>query len=371
MKAVPPARISRRGFLKNSITGAAVFGVAPHLLLTKSAAGVREGSCPHPNVDGLRVVGVHDPGMTTEVVPVCPWTHQEGLVVARAVGENMDRMAMALTGEKQVRDAWKAILLKPPGKAWSGVVVAIKTNNIALQHTRSAVMAKMCRVLVEEMNVGAHQIRIYDGKHGADLTEKTPFSGLPEGCRIVGQWGGIESPVPIPAPWRGGNHKADCLTNLASGDVDILINIALCKGHRDKFGGFTMSMKNHLGTFNPKWAHVLGATDYLLAINKTPQVLGDLSKKSGEVLFPRQQLCIIDALWASEQGPGCDTSCQPNRLYMGTFAPVLDYQVATQFRKGTMGWEINEEVTGRFLSEFGFQRGDLPNGGKIIDASAA
>ena len=322
MKAVLPVHISRRGFLKNSIAGAAVFGVAPHLFLPKSAAGVREGSCPHPNIDGLRVVGVHDPGMTSEVVPVCPWTHQEGLVVARAVDENMDRMALALTGEKQVRDAWKAILLKPPGKAWSDVVVAIKTNNIARQHTRSAVMAKVCRVLVEEMDLKANQIRIYDGKHGADLTEKTPFSGLPEGSRIVGQWGGIETPVPIPAPWRGGNKKADCLTNLATGEVDILINIALCKGHGDKFGGFTMSMKNHLGSFNPNWAHVFGATDYLFSINKTPQILGDLSTSSGEVLFPRQQLCIIDALWASEQGPSCDTSCQPNRLYMGTFAPV-------------------------------------------------
>ncbi len=31
-------------------------------------------------------------------------------------------------------------------------------------------MAKMCRVLVEELNLKANQIRIYDGKHGADLT---------------------------------------------------------------------------------------------------------------------------------------------------------------------------------------------------------
>ena len=95
MKAVLPARISRRGFLKNSITGAAVFGVAPYLFLPKSAAGVREGSCHHPNIDGLRVVGVHDPGMTSEIVPVCPWTHQEGLVVARAVEENMNRMVLS------------------------------------------------------------------------------------------------------------------------------------------------------------------------------------------------------------------------------------------------------------------------------------
>ncbi len=370
MKTFPPGRVSRRSFLKTSIAGAAVFGVAPHLFLPKSAAGLREGTGSHPNVDGLRVAGVHDPGMTREVVPVCPWTHQEKLVVGRAVEENMDRMAMALTGENRIRDAWKAILLKPPGKAWSDVVVAIKTNNIARQHTRSAVMAKVCRVLVEELNVRPGRVCIYDGKHGADLAEKTPFAGLPEGCRIVGQWGGLNTPVPIPSPWRGGGKKADCLTNLASGEVDILINIALCKGHRDTFGGFSMSMKNHLGSFQPRWAHVFGASDYLLAINGTPQILGEMDARTGSVLFPRQQLCIIDALWASEGGPSCDTSCQPNRLYMGTFAPVLDYQVATQFRKGTMGWAIDEEMTGRFLSDFGVDKADLPQNGRIIDARA-
>lgn len=370
MKTVLPAHISRRGFLRRSITGAAVFGVAPHLFLPKSSAGVREGSCPHPNVDGLRVVGLHDPGMTREVVPVCPWSRQEELVVPRAVEENLDRMAMALTGEKKIRDAWRAILLKPPGRNWSNVVVAVKTNNIALQHTRSAVMAKVCRVLVEELGVKANHVLIYDGKHGADLAEKTPFAGLPEGCRIVGRWGGIETPVPVPAPWKGGNREADCLSNLAKGEIDILVNIALCKGHGDKFGGFTMSMKNHFGTFAPKWGHLFGGTDYLLAINRTPQLLGDMDGRSGKVLFPRQQLCIIDALWASEKGPSCESSCQPNRLFMGTFAPVLDYLVATRFRKGIMGWDLNEEVTARFLADFGFSRGDLPNGGEILDALA-
>jgi len=315
-------------------------------------------------------VGVHDPKMTLEVVPVCPWDHQERLVVARAVDENMDRMALALTGGKRVKDAWQAIFLKPPTKSWNEVVVAIKTNNIAIQHTRSAVMAKICRVLVEELNVKASHVFIYDGKHGADLAEKSPFAGLPEGCRIAGQWGGIHTAVPIPAPWRGGRRKAQCLKNLAKGEVDILINIALCKGHSDRFGGFTMAMKNHLGTFDPKWAHLPGATDYLVSINKSPQVLGDMDAKSGKVLLPRQQLCLIDALWASERGPGGDTSCQPNRLYMGTFAPVLDYQVATRFRRDTMGWTIDEGVTTRFLSEFGIAESDLPQGGRIIDATA-
>jgi hypothetical protein len=176
--------------------------------------------------------------------------------------------------------------------------------------------------------------------------------------------------VPIPSPWKQGGQRADCVKHLATGKIDILINIALCKGHADKFGGFTMTMKNHFGTFDPKWGHRFHATDYLLAINKTPQILGEISATSGEVHFPRQQLCIVDALWASEKGPSCDTSCQPNRLYMGTFAPVLDYQVATQFRKATMGWAIDEPVTDRFLPEFGFTKSDLPKGGKIINARA-
>ena len=364
-------RMSRRGFLKQSVAGAAVLGVAPHLMLPKSAVGALQGRCPHPNVSGLRVVAIHDPEMTREIVPVCPWNHQEKLVVARAVEENIDKMALALTGEKRMRDAWNAIFLKPPGKEWSDVIVAIKTNNIARQHTRSPVIAKICRVLVEQMGIGGNHIFIYDGKHGDDLTDKTPFAGLPDGCRMAGTWGGINTPVRIPSPWKGGDDEADCLKHLATGKVDILVNIALCKGHADKFGGFTMAMKNHFGTFDPKYGHRFHATDYLLAINRTPQILGEISATSGEILFPRQQLCMVDALWASEEGPGCDTSCQPNRLYMGTFAPVLDYQIATKFRKDTMGWDIDESVTERFLTEFGFSRGDLPNGGKIIDAAAA
>ena len=87
--------------------------------------------------------GSNDPEMTKEIIPVCPWNHQEKLVVARAVEENIDKMALALTSEKRVQDAWNTIFLKPPGKSWSDVIVAIKTNNIARQHTRSAVMAKM------------------------------------------------------------------------------------------------------------------------------------------------------------------------------------------------------------------------------------
>jgi hypothetical protein len=106
-----------------------------------------------------------------------------------------------------------------------------------------------------------------------------------------------------------------------------------------------------------------------MAINQTPEILGPMDKKSGKVLFPRQQLSIIDAIWASECGPTCGSSHQPNFLAMGVMAPVLDYQVATKFRAEKMGWEINQKVTRRMLTDFGYSEGDLPEGGKLIEVA--
>ena len=151
------------------------------------------------------------------------------------------------------------------------------------------------------------------------------------------------------------------------GSVDVLVNIALCKGHSMRFGGFTMAMKNHFGTFSPRPGHQEGSEDYLIAINKTPEILGTMHKRTGKVLYPRQQLCLVDALWASRGGPGGNPSHQPNFLAMGVLAPVVDYQLATKFRSERMGWELNREMTRRMLTEFGYTEADLPGGGKLIE----
>jgi hypothetical protein len=147
--------------------------------------------------------------------------------------------------------------------------------------------------------------------------------------------------------------------HLVDGSVDILINIAMCKGHSQRFGGFTMTMKNHLGTFSPGPAHSNGGQDYLIAINQTPEILGAMDKKTGKVLYPRQQLCLIDALWASKRGPGGKPTHQPNFLAIGVTSPVVDYQVATKFRGEEMGWEPNMKATHRMLEDFGYDDGDL------------
>ena len=375
-----PSAMNRRDFVKTAAAGAAAFGVAPMMFVPRfRAPGLLNpgegGMVFHPNLDPLRVVGVHDPKMTRETKPISPWKVQDELVVPELVSDHIDRMALALTGEKRIRDAWKAIFIKPEKKAWPGVTVAIKTNNIARQHTRSAVLAKMCRVLTDELGVKGGNIFVYDACHGKDMLRKTPFKDLPEGVNVSSLWGGYNLEVPVAPQWTGGEGKTNCLDHLVKGEVDILVNIALCKGHYAPYGGFTMSMKNHLGTFNPKPAHPrppVGreqGTEYLLAINKSPVILGKADDRK-RIDHPVQQLVLVDALWASEDGPMCDSSVQPNHLFMGAFAPVVDHVLAHSFRKEILGFKINEPLTDRFLVEFGIERKDLPNEGRFQDLLA-
>ena len=355
--------MSRRDFLKATAASAAALGLAG-VFVPRRAQAYEPGQTIHPHISPLRVVGIHDPEMTTDQRLRVGWSDQEAVVNAEAVASNMDRVACALAEEKQAAAAWRKIFLKPAGKAWSDAVVAIKTNHIAQQHTRSPVMAKLCHALTDVLGVTPSNVHIYDACNGASLEKDTPFKGLPEGVRIENQWGGSSTPTPVPAPWSGGTAK--CLGPLARGEVDILINVALCKAHGAGFGNFTLTVKNHLGTFETGPAHQAGALDYLLAINKSRAVLGETDAK-GNVAFPRQQLCIVDCLWASKGGPGGNPDVQPNRLFMGVFGPVVDYQLATRFRRDTMGWPINERATERFLTEFGFSPKDLP--AQIADAA--
>jgi hypothetical protein len=363
-------RVSRRRFLKAAVVGATALTALPTVHVRRSSAAWERGSPVHPNVKDLRVVGLTDPKMTREVEKSAGWARQEELVLSEAVWENMDRLACALAETRAPSEAWRAIFVKPPGKSWSDVVVAIKTNQIALnrQHTRSAVLAKLCHSLVHLIGVKASNIHIYDAIHGEGMERETPFAGLPQGCRLEGTWGGVSALTQVPEPWEGGRRRSSCLKHLVDGAVDILVNVSMCKGHSPRFGGFTMSMKNHFGTFSPRPGHQQGSEDYLLAINKTKEILGPMDARTGKVLYPRQQLCVLDALWASKGGPVTMPSHQPNFLAMGVFSPVFDYVLATRFRGEKMGWAPEMDMTRRMLTEFGYEESDLPNGGRIIEA---
>ena len=362
-------KISRRRFIKNTIAAGAGLSVFPMAIPSYSSQSVKALTriVVHPDVDNLRVVGLADDSMTRDHSPVSSWKKQEQLVVKDTIWENIDKLACGLTETGDPLKAWQTIFIKPPKKSWSDTIVAIKTNNISKQHTRSPVIGKICYTFTDILGVKPENIHIYDACHGKNISRNTPFSGLPDGCRIENKWGGSNTYTSVPEPWKGGKEKTKCLKHLVDGSVDILVNISMCKGHSDKFGGYTMTMKNHFGTFSPRPGHFSGSQDYLMAINKTPEVLGEMDKKTGNILFPRQQLCLVDALWASEDGPGGNPSAQPNFLAMGVLSPVLDYQVATKFRKGKMDWDINLDAAQRMLAEFGYSEDDLPDGGAIIE----
>ena len=362
------SKLSRRRFLRNSIAagaGLSVFPMAAPLLGSQSEKNLPK-IVVHPEVDNLRVVGIADAAMARDHEPVSSWKKQEQLVVKDAIWENIDKLACGLTETGDPLRAWQSIFLKPPQKSWAETVVAIKTNNISKQHTRSPVIGKICHTFTGLLGVKPENIHIYDACHGKNISRNTPFSGLPDGCRIEDKWGGSNTYTLIPKPWKEGKEKSKCLKHLVDGSIDILVNISMCKGHSKKFGGFTMTMKNHFGTFSPRPGHSMGSQDYLMAVNKTPEVLGTMDKKTGNILFPRQQLCLVDALWASEDGPGGNSSHQPNLLAMGVLSPVLDYQVATKFRKGKMGWDINLSAARRMLTEFGYSEDDLREKGGLV-----
>ena len=340
----------------------------PAVFVRKAEARWAPGTVVHPHVDNLRVVGITDSGMTKVQEPVSSWDRQNELVVTDLVRDNMDRLACALAQTRDGREAWQTIFVKPPQKTWSDTVVAIKTNNIAQQHSRSAVMAKIVHTLTDTLGVKPSNVHIYDACHGGDMHRYTPFAGLTQGCGNDGTWGGSTTWAAVPAPWKDGRGKAKCLKHLVDGSVDILVNMAMCKGHSHRFGRFTMTMKNHFGTFSPRPGHQSGGQDYLMAINQTPEILGPMDPGTGRVIYPRQQLCVVDALWASKGGPGGNPSHQPNFLAMGVLSPVVDYQLATRFRSEMMGWTVNMETTRRMLTDFGYDESDLPAGGRLIEA---
>ena len=78
----------------------------------------------------------------------------------------MDKLACTPAEIRNPVEAWHAIFVKPPRKTWSETVVAIRTNHISQQHTRSAVMAKVCHTLTDTIGVKSSTIHLYDAEDG-------------------------------------------------------------------------------------------------------------------------------------------------------------------------------------------------------------
>lgn len=343
--------VDRRSFIKMS--GAAVAAAATVRGAETKETGWRAGMRINPGIDNLRVVCCHDPAMVTKSCEQMPdfakMDVQNGAVDVVRVQKNLDAMAMALARKSSPADAWAAILRKPQDKPWEKVRAAIKVNCICDNHPRLAVVDKVCREL-GALGVPMENIVIYDGCHDANK-HYPPYvgKGLPENVKVsqksslLGGTTGAETPSPDKGTY-------DCTADIATGAVDILVNCAVNKGHNQKFGGATLTMKNHFGTFTPQ-PHGHGTLDYILAINKSDAIVG------GEPA--RQQLCILDSLWASTHGPRGIPNKDTHRLVMGVFAPAVDYLAIKKIREPVMGAEHNDKALQRFATEFGYQPADF------------
>jgi len=347
----------RRNFLKTSVIGAANVMASSVMVNRLNAAPDRASNKPviNQNIDNLRVVCCHDPKMVTGTPT--KWetiAHQNEFIDFERVQNNLDRMAMELAQKKTAKEAWSAIFRKPATKEWSQVRAAIKANcktnsKRFSNNPRLPVLDKVCRAL-NDLGVPFGNIVIYDGD---DEEASKPYSvhignGLPNGIIVSkrnDQLGGIGQ-ASIPAPW---NKSDRCTKDIATGAIDILVNCAVNKGSHEWTGSVTLAMKNHYGTFGlGKPAHKI---DYLIGINKSDTLIGGTP--------PRQQLCIIDSIWASINGPSAIPNKAPYKLVMGTFAPAVDYLTIKQIREKDMGATHNNSIISKCFTEFGYKESDV------------
>jgi hypothetical protein len=343
--------VSRRTFIGSAVAGSVGLLTAGTL---KCAGGATNTSiftprmAVNPAIDNLRVVCGVNPAMITGNPTGWEMEGQNRCITADQVERTMDAMACSLTGKNAAADAWATIFRKPETKSWEAVKVAIKVNCIAKNHPRVAVVNHVCTVL-NRLGVVPGNTIIYDGCHNA-----APFygayvgKGLPVGVVVSDKnsaMGGMMK-ISIPAPKAG---SYNCSRVLADGTIDILVNIAVNKGHDQSLGKTTLTLKNHAGTFEPKVIHTGGGLDYILAFNKSNAIWGGTPV--------RQQLCIVDTLWGSVDGPFATPDKRLDRLVMGTFSGAVDYLTAKKIREPLMGAQHGSIE--RFVTEFGYEEKEL------------
>jgi hypothetical protein len=341
---------TRRKFIKIGAAGSAYILVHNTCSFSKEVEVIKEspawkpGMRINPDIDNLRVVCCHDPSMLTHDPDSWKMAEQNAPVVTEKVHKNMDTMAMSLARTQDAQTAWAKIFRKPRNKQWTDTKAAIKVNAIFKNHPRYAVVAKVCHAL-HSLGMPYANIIIYDAisnaaKHYAEAVGKK----LP-GRVIVSDDGdalGGWTKVYVARPKE---RKVKCVKDIAEGKIDILVNIAVNKGMSKKLCGISLTMKNHAGTFQPRYLHRSGSLDYLLAFNQNNAILG------GSPV--RQQLCIVDSLWGKLGGPWGSPDKRLSRLVMGTFSPAVDYLTAKRIREPLL--QANHPNIERFLTDFGYE----------------
>jgi hypothetical protein len=348
----------RRSFIKSTVAGAAGLSLAGPV--SSSLASAPQGliwtdKMPiNPDISNMRVVCMHDPAMCKDTTSNT-FASVNQAVDEKKVSANLDEMAMQLTKKTNAADAWKTIFRS--GKPWADTKVMIKVNAVEKKMlARVAVIKKIADVLIG-YGVQPKNIVLFDGQ-GSAWAEYTNFISLTDTTKIRAvlsnkydsMGGSANVTIPdVPA----GVGPAD----LVNGITDIIVNIAVNKGHDSPtfhVGMTTLCLKNHYGTFLRKAAGMadhLHSTAGLINSNKIASIVGGTPV--------RQQLCIIDSLWAMKGGPSGSPTHKPDSLVMGTFAGAVDYYCAKKIREAVMGVTNHEAaVIDKFLTGFGYKTTD-------------
>lgn len=336
------------------------------------AGGPADGDAQHDDdpvvadIPELRVVYSADAAMLTGTPTSWDYYNQNRYVDTAQVAASLDQMAMALARRDTAAEAWHAIFSKPAAKSWNQVKVGIKVNTVYYMCIpRYAVLLKICKVLIDELGVSGSNICIFDSDLTAHAGHAAGVSGtyaantnthpFPVGVRISANlFSGQESTVAVPG---GVISPVRCLKDLVDGTVDILVNVGVNKGHYQA-GNVTLCQKNNIGAvklFCPgktapigQGIYTEGSAEDLVAINQCEAFMGGRPR--------RQQLCIMDSLWAMRQGPANGgITHEPCILAMGLHPGAVDYLVEKKIRDEIMGCpSARQEDINTFITGYGY-----------------
>jgi hypothetical protein len=365
----------RRDFLKTAAVASAtgITAATTRMSFAQAADGGSQlawttGMQINPAIDNTRVICCHDTNMIATTPANSSWAIQNSCMNATLIASNMDEMAMQLTQKTTATDAWSTIFRS--SKAWASTTVAIKTNGIlglSGNHPRVAVIKKICDVFVDQFGVPAANIVLYDATDDASVVYSS-YASLTDAtkmrCVVSVLAGSLGNYVPVNIVNAvAGEGAVECVADLANGNIDILVDIAVAKAHYGpgtsaEFGSVTLCMKNHLGTFNRSAGHAepLHSMAAICEINQHQAILGGTPT--------RQQLCIIDALLCNSQSPAGSWDTRADRLVMGTFAPIVDYLTGIIVMQNVVNagstMKNMAEYIPQFLTNFGYTVADVP-----------
>lgn len=338
---------SRRSFLQTAVAGTAgatLLNPAKIFSGPEGQTAWSNGMQINPSIDNKRVVCCTDITMLNSAASTATtFNKQNQAVNSSRVEANLDAMAISLSGKANTADAWGTIFRKPSTKQWSDIKVAIKVNCINPDiMPRIAIVSKICKELIK-IGVQGPNITIYDACHNASGSGKYSDyinKDLPTGVKVLDGGKNNTSSVTV------GTSQMNCAKVVT--ESDILVNCSVNKGHgqTDK-GGFTLSMKNHTGTMK----FSCPSLQEMINQNKSNAIIGGNP--------PRQQICIVDSLWASVDGPFGAADTLPAALIMGTFGPMVDYGVVKKIREPIMKATHNQSAINTIMTGFGYSGSDL------------